>query len=139
MKLCPLAGHKRDLMARGPLMEEIAAPVRIPISCLFWGIPMCHGGDEERDLRRRALAALHAGILPRVRPLRSWGGDGSGEICPVCGRSIEPAEKELELEFATAEREDAVREFHLHLPCFVAWEFAREFAAKEGVAHHGTA
>ena len=82
---------------------------------------MCHGGDDERELRRRALAALHADLLPRVRPVRSWGGDGSGELCPVCGHSIEPAEKELELEFATADGEDTVREFHLHLPCFAAW------------------
>ena len=100
---------------------------------------MCHGGDEERELRRKALAALRADILPRVRPLRSWGGDGSGELCPVCGRSIEPAEKELELEFASAEGEDTVRELHLHLACFAAWEFARDSAAKEGADHHGTA
>jgi hypothetical protein len=91
---------------------------------------MCHGGDEERELRCRALAAIHADILPRVGPQRSWGGDGSGQVCPVCGRSIEPAEKELELEFATAAGEDAVLEFHMHLPCFVAWECAREYAAK---------
>ena len=84
--------------------------------------------DDVYDLRRRARAALHAEILPCAPPDRSWGGHGSGEMCPVCGCSVDPAEPELELEFATTEVGNDTRQFHLHLPCFTAWEFARKFA-----------
>ena len=83
---------------------------------------MLHRRDDEHDLRRWALTALQAGVLPRVRPERTWGGRGFGKACPVCGRHIEPAEMEVEFESAAAENGDAVREFHLHLPCFAAWE-----------------
>ena len=93
---------------------------------------MVHRGDDVQDLRRRALAALHAGVLPRDQPVRTWGGSGSGELCPVCGHAIEPAEKELEFEFAAADTENAVGNLHLHILCFAAFEFARESAAKEG-------
>ena len=86
---------------------------------------------DVEDLRRRARAALRAEILPRVQPDRSWGGNGSGELCPVCGRSVDPEELELELEFAATEIGNDTREFHLHVPCFKAWEFARKFAATD--------
>ena len=92
---------------------------------------MLHGDDDDQGLRRRALAALHLEVLPRARPVRTWGGNGSGEVCPVCGHSIEPAEKELELEFAAADAEKDAREFHLHIPCFAAWEHARESAFED--------
>lgn len=92
---------------------------------------MVHRGDDVQDLRRKALAALHAGNLPRVPPVRTWGGNGSGDLCPVCGHAIEPEEKELEFEFAAAGTENAVRNLHLHIPCFAAFEFATESAARE--------
>jgi len=87
---------------------------------------MVHSGDDEQDLRRSALVALQAGIIPRDQPNQILGGSGSGEVCPVCGRPIDPAEMELELEFANTDVGDEVREFHLHLPCFAAWENARK-------------
>jgi hypothetical protein len=89
---------------------------------------MVNSGDDEQDLRRSALVALQAGIIPRDQPRQILGGSGAGEVCPVCGRSIEPAEMELELEFANTEVGDDAREFHLHLPCFAAWEIARKSA-----------
>jgi len=90
---------------------------------------MIQSGVDEQDLRRRARAALRAGVLPLDRPQQILGGSGSGERCPVCGRSIEPAEPELELEFANTEVGDEVHEFHMHLPCYAAWENASRFAA----------
>jgi len=93
---------------------------------------MLQGIDDEQELGRRALAALHAELLPRAPAQRTWGGSGSGELCPVCGHRIEPAETELELEFAAAGSGTAVREIHMHLLCFAAWEIASESAANEG-------
>ena len=81
---------------------------------------------DVQDLRRRARDALHAETLPGVQPDRSWGGRGTGELCPVCGCSVDPGESEVELEFAAMGVGNDTRAFHLHLPCFTAWEFARK-------------
>ena len=84
---------------------------------------------DEQELRRRARAALTAGLLPRERPTGVWGGNGTGERCAVCGHVIDMAEMELEVEFAVAEVGlQGVREFHMHLSCFAAWEFVRSVA-----------
>ena len=78
------------------------------------------------ELRRKARAALEAGIIPRDRPKGLWGGNGLGQQCPICGLSVDVTEMELEVEFAIAEvGMCGVREFHLHLPCFAAWEIER--------------
>jgi len=83
-------------------------------------------GSDEQELRRRARTALNSGAIPRDRPKGLWGGNGSGEPCPVCGQSIDVAEMELEIEFEIAEvSARGVREFHMHLPCFAAWEIER--------------
>jgi len=82
-------------------------------------------GHEEGELRRRARAALNAAMIPRERPTGLWGGNGSGESCPVCGHRVDEAEMELEAEFAV-DSTSGVREFHLHLPCFAAWEIERK-------------
>jgi hypothetical protein len=90
---------------------------------------MLLNGHDEQELRRRARAALKQGLIPRDRPKGLWGGAGSGEPCPVCGHSIDAAEMELEVEFEIAEvGAQGVREFHLHLPCFAAWEIERKGA-----------
>jgi hypothetical protein len=87
---------------------------------------MLLNGHDEQELRRRARTALNAGVIPRDRPKGLWGGNGSGDACPVCGHCIDAAEMELEVEFEIAEvSSQGVREFHLHLPCFAAWEIER--------------
>jgi len=87
---------------------------------------MLLNGFDEKELRRRASEALIAGLIPRDRPKSLWGGNGAGDPCPICGHAIEASEMELEVEFAIAEVSlRGVREFHLHLPCFAAWEFVR--------------
>jgi hypothetical protein len=94
---------------------------------------MLHPEDNEQDgqeLRRRALAALHANALPRAQPARTWGGSGAGEPCCVCGRPIVPDEKGLELEFAATRADGGTRALHMHIPCFAAWRFAREVAER---------
>jgi len=92
---------------------------------------MFHICEDEQELRRRACAALHADVLPRALPRRTWGGRGSGALCPVCGHTIEPAKLEVELEFAAADSGNAVHEVHMHLPCFAAWEIAMRFEAND--------
>jgi len=92
---------------------------------------MLLNGEDEQELRLRARAALNAGVLPRDRPLGLWGGNGAGKACAVCGNVVDAAEMELEVEFRFAEvRVDGVREFHLHLQCFAAWEIERKLASE---------
>jgi hypothetical protein len=87
---------------------------------------MLLNGQEEQELRRKARAALDQGLIPRDRPRGLWGGNGSGQPCPVCGSPVDAAEMELEVEFEFGEvGARGVREFHLHLPCFAAWEIER--------------
>lgn len=89
-------------------------------------------GHDEHELRRRARVALDGGLIPRERPKGLWGGIGLGERCPVCGLSVDATEMELEVEFAIAEvGAQGVREFHLHLPCFAAWEIERKVASPD--------
>lgn len=84
-------------------------------------------GYDENELRRSARAALAAGLIPRDRPRGLWGGIGSRERCAVCGQVVDASEMELEVEFEIAEvQARGVREFHLHLPCFAAWEIERK-------------
>jgi len=92
---------------------------------------MLYSHYYQQDLRRRALAALRAEVLPCFPAQRSCAGRGSGEACPVCGHGIEPAELELALEFAATKGSSAVRELHMHLPCFMAWEVAMKFARSQ--------
>jgi hypothetical protein len=80
---------------------------------------------DEAILRDKARAAIHAGRLPSRRPDRTWGGAGSGEICIVCGESIERHELELEMEFRQHDDTSIVQSCHAHLRCFAAWELER--------------
>jgi hypothetical protein len=80
---------------------------------------------DEAIFRQRAREAIRAQRLPSRPPDRTWGGNGSGEPCPICGDTIKRDELELELEFRP-DHESAIRHsYHLHLRCFAAWEFER--------------
>jgi hypothetical protein len=108
-------------------MEEIASLERIPGRYCYRGCAMPPNGHDEQELRRRARAALNQGQIPRDRPKGLWGGNGSGERCPVCAHPVEVTEMELEVEFTIAEvGAQGVREFHLHLQCFAAREIERQ-------------
>ena len=48
---------------------------------------MTASGDES-VLQQKAREAIRSGKSPRMRPDRRFGGLGSGETCPVCGRPV---------------------------------------------------
>ena len=84
-------------------------------------------GFDEQELRRRAREALSSAIIPRASPKGLWGGNGMGEPCSVCGHPVDATQMELEVEFEFAEVNAlGAKEFHLHLPCFAAWEIERK-------------
>jgi hypothetical protein len=61
---------------------------------------------------------LARGLLPTVKPLKTFAGLGNGRPCDGCGRSIIATEFEYELEFAD---ERIVR---LHKDCLIIWHQA---------------
>lgn len=78
-------------------------------------------GDEQR-LQQLARQRLRAGAIPARQPDQSWGGRGSRQPCPVCGRAVSAQELEMELEFRSR---GGVERFFLHIQCYGAWDIER--------------
>jgi len=76
--------------------------------------------SEEDFLRRKARAAIHAGMLPGRNHVSVWGGPGSGGSCAVCGSTVPGDGLGFELEFRDAMGRLELR--YVHIPCFAAWD-----------------
>lgn len=81
---------------------------------------------EEQALRAKAREVLQAGKLPNRRPDRTWGGAGVGAACAVCDLPVERDQTELEIDFARDGGNPGLDTYHVHIPCFAAWEFERK-------------
>lgn len=81
--------------------------------------------SEESSLRLKARTSIVSGLLPNDTPTGMWGGPGAGVECPVCAARVETDQMELELEFSRGRRG-----YHLHVPCFSAWEAERRILAR---------
>jgi hypothetical protein len=79
--------------------------------------------ENEEALRARARKRIEQGLLPREKPLRMWGGRGTGAACTLCDHPIETTEPEMELEYEPPTALPCVR---FHLRCQSIWELARE-------------
>jgi hypothetical protein len=72
----------------------------------------------ETKLRRVARDRIAKGQLPRVVPLQMWGGKGTGRLCALCDKAIEPNEMELEVE----QRIDGgLPPLRFHVVCHSLW------------------
>jgi hypothetical protein len=84
------------------------------------------GGEGETPasaeglLRRKARAAIRAGLLPKQQQVSVWGGPGSGATCAVCGTAVLEDGLGFELEFRDAAGRLELR--YVHIPCFAAWD-----------------
>lgn len=76
--------------------------------------------NEISTLTVRAHERIDAGLLPRVPPLRTWGGPGSGLACSLCDQPITSSEPEFELQL------EAAVPVRFHRECHAIWEYARE-------------
>jgi hypothetical protein len=91
--------------------------------------------SDEEALRRLAREAIRTQRIPVERPTGSWGGNGTGVRCDICGLPIADPEIELEVEFS---QEGArVRSYYLHSRCFAAWELERH-TVEAGEQHKGS-
>ena len=78
---------------------------------------------DELILREKAREVGRSGKLPARRPDRTWGGPGVGAPCSVCGVPVTKDQLEFEIEFAHNGEYPGLNKFHVHVRCFVAWEF----------------
>ena len=76
--------------------------------------------SAEDPLRRKARAAIRAGMLPGHHQVSVWGGPGSGASCAVCGDAVAGHELGFELEFR--DDMDRLELRYIHIPCFAAWD-----------------
>jgi hypothetical protein len=90
------------------------------------------GADLMSDsvtIRDKVLAAVHDGTLPDCSPQRTWGGQGSGASCAICGELISRDEVEFELEFARGSGGSGPGSgpdnYRVHFGCFSLWETER--------------
>jgi len=80
---------------------------------------------DEPLLREKARAAIASGALPTRKADRTFGGNGSGAVCPVCEEPVTREQVELELEFIRQGAHAGLARYYLHQRCFAAWEFER--------------
>jgi hypothetical protein len=92
-----------------------------------WWTVSINGLNGPKDVALRALAgqAIRSGRLPRRSPDRSWGGNGVGAPCAICGRPITPDHVKYNIQFDHHGRFPGSDRFQLHLRCFAAWELER--------------
>jgi hypothetical protein len=74
----------------------------------------------ETDLRLLARKLMEAGTLPTAIPHQTWGGNGSGQPCSLCGKSIRPNDVEYEIEISDGAHQASHR---FHFVCHAAWQF----------------
>jgi hypothetical protein len=93
------------------------SPVDIPIAM--------EDQANGESLVEKARAAIQVGKLPARRPDRTFAGPGSGTLCAVCGERTSRDQTEFEIEFNRHGVLPGLDRYHLHQPCFAAWEFER--------------
>ena len=81
---------------------------------------------RECTVRESARAAIQARKLPHRKPDRMWGGRGADAGCAVCNIPVTRDEMEFEIEFSAAGDTLGPVTHHVHIRCFVAWEFERD-------------
>jgi hypothetical protein len=57
---------------------------------------------------------------------RAWGGPGVGVACAICNVPVGADEAEFEIGFSQDGDDPGLHKYHVHIPCFAAWEFERE-------------
>jgi hypothetical protein len=72
----------------------------------------------EEALRLIARERIASGQLPRRGLSRMWGGYGTGQLCALCDKQIQPNEVEYEIEHTGA----AVQSFRFHIVCLSVWQ-----------------
>jgi hypothetical protein len=70
------------------------------------------------SLAQRFRDKLDAGELPRIAPLKMWGGFGKGDPCNGCSEPIHPAQEEYEFKVHHGD----VNNCRFHIGCAGLWQ-----------------
>ena len=70
-------------------------------------------------LRPVARDRISKGLLPRKVRSTLWGGNGTGQSCALCDKTILPSEVELEVEALV---NGTLRTLQFHVICETAWQ-----------------
>lgn len=81
--------------------------------------------QHESELSTLVTQRIRERVLPAEVPKTIWAGEGSGEPCSLCHRTIGRTETEYELDAPVATANSVVR---LHLRCHALWQ--RELARR---------
>jgi hypothetical protein len=73
----------------------------------------------EAELRAIARARIAKGRLPIVPPSRMWVGKGSGRLCALCDKVIQPHDVEYEIQ---DELGAAIQTYFFHMVCESVWQ-----------------
>lgn len=80
--------------------------------------------SDEPAFCEKTREPSQTGKMPDRSPDRTWGGSGAGTRCAICGAPVRSDELEFELEFTRDDR-PGLDKYHVHIPCFRAWELER--------------
>jgi hypothetical protein len=80
---------------------------------------------DEAVLRAQARGVLWSRRLPRREPDRMRCCAGVGAACIICEKPIASDQVGYEVQFAYDGATPGLDKFHLHVPCFAAWQFER--------------
>jgi hypothetical protein len=77
-------------------------------------------------MNEKAREVIQGRKLPNRPPDRMWGGPSAGADCAICGAPVKRAELEFEIEFAPDADDPGLTTYHVHIPCFAAWQLERD-------------
>jgi hypothetical protein len=73
----------------------------------------------EAELRAIARERIAKGNLPSVPPSRMWVGGGTGKLCALCDKIVQPHEIEYEVQ---DDMGTSVQTYFFHLVCESVWQ-----------------
>src|SRR5437762_1374560 len=104
----------RDIRPADPIRREGEAMVHANCWVKRHRAHPVTAGEDVRALIRSRLAA---GTLPCLTPTMVWGGEGDGERCAACDKTIDRSQSEVEFAGTVT--------VHFHVVCFTIWEQER--------------
>jgi hypothetical protein len=75
--------------------------------------------QREAELRPIARQRIANGQLPHDAPSQMWGGPGTGQLCSICDKPIQPDELEYEIEQSLG---GTLQTFRFHVVCESVWQ-----------------
>ena len=76
--------------------------------------------QNELELKNTASERIRRRLLPAEAPQTIWAGPGTGKVCSLCDRAVDPTETEYELNAHMDDGTESTIRFHLQ--CHALWQ-----------------